>query len=113
MKKTSIQKNKKKQLTANKKKQLTANKKKQLTTNKITMGGGECFNKTKNNCIKNPNCDWTGALKTTGTGANMRHSACVKKPTKTKKACIGRNKTNCVSPCNWVNSSGYCRPGNY
>lgn len=97
MKKTSIRKNKKSQL-----------------TKKPKNGGGEkCGDiKTKNQCVSNPKCDWNGKLKTKGTGANMRHSACVEKMS--KKHCVGRSKATCISPCNWVNgSSGYCRPGRY
>lgn len=97
MKKTSIRKNK---------------KIRQLTKRQKKIGGGKCFDiKTRNQCVNNPKCDWNGSLKTKGTGANMRHSACVEK-TK-KKNCMGRTKDKCVSPCNWVKSSGYCRPGNY
>ena len=50
-------------------------------------------------------------IKDTRDRDNMRHSGCVEKTT--RKDCGGRPKEKCVSPCDWVKSSGYCRPGNY
>ena len=77
------------------------------------VGGNNCSDiRTKNSCNDNVNCIWDGKLNTTGVGGEMRHGACINKPSKSD--CVGRKENVCVVPCNWVKSGeGYCRPGNY